>query len=69
MNEWECPKDCPNRHLGCQNVSTCETYRLRVERDALISGSRRKEAILNSSVYELKKGFTKYGRTRKLKNT
>lgn len=26
MDDITC-KNCKNRHLGCQNVDTCETYR------------------------------------------
>lgn len=41
MNEWECPKDCPNRKLGCQNVSTCEIYRKRIARDMKMRGEKK----------------------------
>lgn len=26
-----CPKDCPNRKVGCHNVNTCEAWRKQVE--------------------------------------
>lgn len=26
-----CPKDCPNRKVGCHNVETCENWRKQVE--------------------------------------
>lgn len=26
-----CPKDCPNRKVGCHNVKTCENWRKQVE--------------------------------------
>lgn len=39
IKPWECPRDCSNRKVGCQNPNTCETYRLRVERSQTISSS------------------------------
>jgi len=39
-NEWNCPRDCPNRHIGCQNPDTCEIYKARVERAEKISSDR-----------------------------
>ena len=44
-----CPKDCPNRKVGCHNVKTCEHWRKQVEenrarllkRDAEFAAKRR----------------------------
>lgn len=30
--EWDCPKDCPNRKIGCQNPNTCTVYAKRIQR-------------------------------------
>lgn len=38
--EWECPKDCPNRKVGCQNPKTCKTYALRKLRSEKVRGER-----------------------------
>ena len=32
MNEWECPIDCKDRKIGCQNPNTCEVYAARMKR-------------------------------------
>lgn len=32
MREWECPKNCPDRKTGCQNINTCKIYALRITR-------------------------------------
>ena len=40
---WECPENCPNRKIGCQNPNTCEIYRLRVTRKAVIRSNRKIE--------------------------
>lgn len=40
IKPWECPKNCPNRKIGCQNPNTCENYRLRTIRSGIIRGDR-----------------------------
>jgi hypothetical protein len=42
--EWECPIDCPNRRIGCQNPNTCEIYAKRVKRSLLITGDKKVKA-------------------------
>lgn len=37
---WDCPKDCPDRKLGCQNPKTCERARMRLERRLAIRNSK-----------------------------
>ena len=39
--EWECPIDCPNRRIGCQNPDTCEIYRKRIARGMKMKGERK----------------------------
>ena len=34
--EWECPIDCKDRKIGCQNPNTCEVYKKRVERSEML---------------------------------
>lgn len=46
--------NCPNRHLGCQNVNTCEIYRKMVERNAIITKSRNLDTMFKETTYDLK---------------
>ena len=39
--EWECPKDCPNRRIGCQNPNTCEIYEKRVSMGMKMRGEKK----------------------------
>jgi hypothetical protein len=33
MNLYDCPIDCPNRHIACQNVRTCKIYASKIKRN------------------------------------
>ena len=33
MNPYDCPVDCPNRHIACQNPKTCEIYARKIKRN------------------------------------
>jgi hypothetical protein len=57
IKPWECPKDCPDRKVGCQNPNTCETYRLRVERSQAISSSV--QTIQQKSAFAGKRKYKK----------
>jgi hypothetical protein len=58
--------DCPNRHLGCQNVDKCERYKEYKTRCELINARRREENEKNAAYYGLKKNLAKkYAKTKK----
>ena len=46
--------NCTNRHIGCQNVDTCEIYRKMVERNAIITKSRNLDTMFKETTYDLK---------------
>ena len=58
--------DCPNRHLGCQNVDKCEKYREYKTRCELINSHRQTEGMKDAAYYSLKKNLAKkYAKTKK----
>ena len=52
--EWECPIDCKDRKIGCQNPNTCEVYRKAIERNAIITKSRNLDTMFKETTYDLK---------------
>jgi len=59
-------KDCPDRHLGCQNTETCEKYREYKNMCDIINSSRTLDAEFRTTYYGLKKHLAKhYPKTRK----